>query len=46
MEKRIAEATRLGYKRIFVPAGSQKETPSKAVTEVRMLRDLFEEVFG
>ncbi len=48
LEKRIAEAIRLGYKKIYVPAGSQldKSIKTSSVVEVRMLRDLFEEVFG
>jgi len=48
LDKRIAEATRLGYKKIFVPAGSQLETSSKnaAVVQVKLLTELFEKVFG
>ena len=48
LDKRIAEATRLGYKKIFVPAGSQLEQSSKgpSVVQVKMLRELFEQVFG
>lgn len=48
LDKRIAEATRLGYKKIFVPAGSQIETSSKntAVVQVKLLTELFENVFG
>ena len=48
LEKRIAEAIRLGYKKIYVPAGSQldKSMKTSSVVEVRLLRDLFEIVFG
>jgi DNA repair protein RadA/Sms len=48
LDKRIAEASRLGYKKIFVPAGSQLKTSSKnaAVVQVKLLTELFEKVFG
>lgn len=48
LEKRIAEATRLGYKKIYVPAGSQldKSIRNSSIVEVRMLKDLFEFIFG
>ncbi|HUR30428.1 MAG TPA: DNA repair protein RadA [Saprospiraceae bacterium] len=48
LDKRIAEAIRLGYKKIYVPAGSQLEFSSKnqAVVQVKLLRELFENVFG
>ena len=48
LDKRIAEATRLGYKKIFVPAVGQLESSSKnfSVVQVRLLRELFEVVFG
>ena len=48
VDLRVAEAIRLGYKKIYIPAGSQLEKKSKndAVIEVRLLRELFEDVFG
>lgn len=47
LEKRIAEARRLGYQRIYVPAGGSSEMPSDpSVIRVKWLRDLFETVFG
>ncbi|HZV69646.1 MAG TPA: DNA repair protein RadA [Saprospiraceae bacterium] len=48
VDLRVAEATRLGYKKIYIPAGSQLEKKSKnaSVIEVRLLRELFENVFG
>ncbi|MBK9985049.1 MAG: DNA repair protein RadA [Saprospiraceae bacterium] len=48
VDLRVAEAKRLGYKKIYIPAGSQLEKSSKnsSVIEVRLLRELFEEVFG
>ncbi len=48
VDLRVAEAKRLGYKKIYIPAGSQLEKASKnsSVIEVRLLRELFEEVFG
>ena len=48
LDKRIAEATRLGYKKIYVPVTSNIEHSSGSTTiiEVKLLRDLFELVFG
>ncbi len=48
MDKRIAEASRLGYKKIFVPEFSNLEglTSNSAVVQVRWLNDLFENIFG
>ena len=48
LDKRIAEATRLGYKKVFVPAGNQIESiaKNKSVVQVKLLREMFEEVFG
>lgn len=47
MDKRIAEATRLGYKKIFVPAGQLEPASKKpSVVQVKLLTDLFEKVFG
>ena len=48
LDKRIAEAARLGYKKIFVPAGGQLESVSKntGITRVTLLTELFEKVFG
>ena len=48
IEKRVVEALRLGYKKIFVPAGSalDKSIKKSAVTEVKILNDLFQLVFG
>lgn len=45
---RVAEALRLGYKKIYIPTGSHLEKSSKnsSVVQVRLLRELFEEVFG
>jgi DNA repair protein RadA/Sms len=48
LDKRIAEATRLGYKKIYIPASDNLDLPSSNTTiiQVRMLRELFELVFG
>jgi DNA repair protein RadA/Sms len=48
LEKRIAEAARRGYKKIFVPVYGQLEikTTGTTVVQVRMLNELFEQVFG
>ncbi len=48
VDLRVAEATRLGYKKIYIPTGSQLETSVKnsSIKQVRLLRELFEEVFG
>jgi len=48
LDKRVAEASRLGYKKIFIPTAPQdlgiksKDT----VVQVRWLSDLFENIFG
>lgn len=48
LDKRIAEATRLGYKKIYIPAAGNVEIPKSntTVAQVRLLRELFEQVFG
>src|SRR4030095_4666952 len=48
VDLRVAEASRLGYKKIFIPAGSQieKTSRSSSIVQVRLLRELFENVFG
>jgi DNA repair protein RadA/Sms len=48
LDKRIAEATRLGYKKIYIPASGQLDIPKSntTVVQVNVLRDLFEMVFG
>lgn len=48
LDKRIAEATRLGYKKIFIPASGNLDIPpsSTTVVQVRLLREMFEQVFG
>jgi DNA repair protein RadA/Sms len=48
LDKRIAEATRLGYKKIYIPASGQLDIPKSntTVVQVNLLRDLFELVFG
>jgi DNA repair protein RadA/Sms len=48
LDKRIAEAQRLGYAKIYVPAGtgSAEGQDAKEVVRVKWLRDLFELVFG
>ena len=48
LDKRIAEATRLGYKKIYIPVTSGLDIPKSATTvvQVQLLRDLFEHVFG
>lgn len=48
LDKRIAEATRLGYKKIYIPASGQLDIPKSntTVVQVKLLRDLFELVFG
>lgn len=48
IEKRVAEAARLGYKKIYIPAGSQieKESKNAIVEEVQLLVGLFEKVFA
>jgi predicted ATP-dependent serine protease len=46
VDLRVAEASRLGYKKIFIPAGSQieKTSRSSSIVQVRLLRELFENV--
>jgi DNA repair protein RadA/Sms len=48
LDKRIAEATRLGYKKIYIPASGQLDIPKSntTVVQVKLLRDLFELIFG
>ncbi len=48
LDKRIAEATRLGYKKIYIPASGQLDIPKSntTVVQVKLLRELFEVVFG
>jgi DNA repair protein RadA/Sms len=48
LDKRIAEAARLGYKKIYIPASGNIEIEGspKTVVRVRLLSELFEEVFG
>ncbi len=48
LDKRISEASRLGYQKIFVPVTSGVEIPAKGtiVVQVRTLRELFEQIFG
>jgi DNA repair protein RadA/Sms len=48
LDKRIAEATRLGYKKIYVPSGNtiDEHIQSGAVVKVHLLREIFELVFG
>ena len=48
LDKRIAEATRLGYKKIYIPASGNIDIPPSATTvvQVRLLREMFEQVFG
>jgi DNA repair protein RadA/Sms len=48
VDLRVAEATRLGYKKIYIPAGSNLEHHKKStsVIQVRLLRELFENIFG
>jgi DNA repair protein RadA/Sms len=46
LEKRIAEATRLGYKQIFVPKSGIKQDASSPVVQVNKLNDLFRHLFG
>lgn len=48
VDLRVAEAIRLGYKKIYIPTGSQLEASVKnsSIKQVRLLRELFEEVFG
>jgi DNA repair protein RadA/Sms len=48
LDKRIGEAARLGYKKIYIPASGNIEIAGspKTVVRVRLLSELFEEVFG
>jgi DNA repair protein RadA/Sms len=48
LDKRIAEATRLGYKKIYIPSTGNLEIPTSnsTIIQVRLLRELFEQVFG
>ncbi len=48
LDKRMAEATRLGYKKIYVPASAQVDIPKSntTVVQVRLLTELFEQLFG
>ncbi len=48
MDKRVTEATRLGYKKIFVPSSAQAEEwmKNKAMIQIKWLNELFENVFS
>lgn len=48
VDLRVAEASRLGYKKIYIPSGINLEQNSKnsSIIQVRLLRELFELVFG
>ena len=48
LDKRVAEASRLGYKKIFIPNADLDATipASSSVIKVRWLGDLFENIFG
>jgi DNA repair protein RadA/Sms len=48
LDKRIAEATRLGYKKIYIPVSGNIDLPKSntTVVQVKLLRELFEQVFG
>jgi DNA repair protein RadA/Sms len=48
LDKRVAEASRLGYKKIFIPpAQNDFDIKSKnTIVQVRWLSDLFEQIFG
>lgn len=48
LDKRIAEATRLGYKKIYIPASTNVDIPKSNTTviQVRLLTDMFEQLFG
>jgi DNA repair protein RadA/Sms len=48
LDIRIAEATRLGYSRIFVPSTGAKTNGKQLphVVEVKKLQDVFEKIFG
>ncbi|MDQ3016297.1 MAG: DNA repair protein RadA [Bacteroidota bacterium] len=48
LDKRISEALRMGYQKIYAPIASpsQEKKRNSSVVQVRLLRELFEEVFG
>ncbi len=48
LDKRVAEASRLGYKKIFIPAAAAGIDLPKSgnIIQVRWLSDLFENIFG
>lgn len=48
LDKRISEASRLGYKKIYIPATGPLDIPASGTTvvQVRLLREMFEQVFG
>lgn len=48
LDKRIAEATRLGYNKIYIPASAQLTLPASntTVVQVRLLTEVFEQIFG
>jgi len=48
LDKRVAEASRLGYKKIFIPTAPQDSgiKSSSSIIQVRWLSDLFENIFG
>ena len=48
LDKRIAEAKRLGYKKIFIPASGNAEilASDSTVVKVRLLNEVFEQLFG
>ena len=48
LDKRIAEASRLGYKKIYIPVSANIDIPKSdtTVVQVRLLTDMFEQLFG
>jgi hypothetical protein len=44
----VAEASRLGYKKIFIPPAQNDFDikPGDTIVQVRWLSDLFEQIFG
>ncbi len=48
LDKRIAEATRLGYKKIYIPVSPNVDIPKSntTVVQVRLLTEMFEQLFG
>ena len=48
LDKRIAEASRLGYQKIYIPTTGNLDLPAThtTVVQVRLLREMFEQVFG